>query len=71
MSKNSIRISLVILRGLYIFTILGALIALRLELDVMLNRLLRAQVDTLYMLDCIIASVFILNAFAFFLLKRL
>ena len=69
MKENEKRIAFVVLKLLYIFTILCSLLALKLELSVFLGELSRAQVDTFYMLDGISISVLILNGVAFLFFK--
>jgi len=58
-----------VLKALYIFTILCSCFALKLELGALSGDIPREQVDTEYMLDCIIASAFILNGVAFLFFK--
>ena len=69
MSDKDKKLIFIVLKALYIFTILCSLFALKLELGVLSGDIPREQVDTTYMLDCIIASVFILNGFAFLFFK--
>ncbi|MBO5439173.1 MAG: hypothetical protein J6A53_00790 [Clostridia bacterium] len=69
MSDRDKKIIFLVLKALYIFTILCSFFALKLELGAYLGEIPREQVDTTYMLDCIIISVFILNGFAFLFFK--
>ena len=59
------------IKFMWLYAILFGFLALRLELLVLNGYLLRINVDATYMLDSLIATLFILGTVSFLCIKRL
>lgn len=71
MSKKEKNIVFTLIKFMWLFSILFGFLALRLELLVFKGYLLRTEVDATYMLDSLIATLFILGTASFLCIKRL
>ena len=71
MKEREKRVCFIALKLLYIFTIFCSALALKLEIGVFCGNIPREQVDALFMLDAIVASVFILGGASFLFFKYL
>ena len=68
-SEKEKKFIFLLLKILWLFAILFGFLALRLELLVFNQYLLRIEVDTTYMLDSLIATKFILGGVSFLVCK--